>query len=294
LIFLPWLYLSTTAQPGMERYFPPLDAPHAVYDAPLPRLLELPSAIAGSYQDGTDGWLLAAWLAAVAAAAWAARGAPGRATTGGGPALTLAAVACYFALPVSIQGQWNIAQRFAWVAALLLPTLIRQAPSWLPGAVLALSLLTAANAAWHHVLFDREAVPFDRALAVLPPGARVLGLMYDPRGEVLERWPYLHFEQYAVVRGGGVAAHSFTANAPLPVRLRPEARVPTPSVWWPRDFRYGEHGRNFDYFLVRDPARGHSEDFEGAVEEVFRAGAWRVYRGRFEAGPRIVQPAAGE
>ena len=80
----------------------------------------------------------------------------------------------------------------------------------------------------------RGRCPFDRALATLPPGARVLGLIYDPRGQVLERWPYLHFEQYAVVRGGGVAAHSFTANAPLPVRLRPEARVPAPAVWRPR------------------------------------------------------------
>ena len=70
----------------------------------------------------------------------------------------------------------------------------------------------------------------------------------------MERWPYLHFEQYAVVRGGGVAAHSFTANAPLPVRLRPEARVPTPEIWRPGEFRYDAHGGFFDHFLIRDPA----------------------------------------
>ncbi len=81
----------------------------------------------------------------------------------------------------------------------------------------------------------------------------MLGLIYDPRGQVLERWPYLHFEQYAVVHGGGVAAHSFTANAPLPVRLRPEARVPAPGVWRPDEFRYDAHGGFFDHFLVRDP-----------------------------------------
>ena len=312
-LFLPWLYLSTTTRAGTERYFPSLDHPGAKYEAPLERLAGFPAAVAGSYQDGTDDWLLAAWAVAFAAAAWsarpdthvAARG-PDAHAAGGEPhgtparsavALTAAAVACYFALPVSIQGQWNIAQRFAWIAVLLLPFVVRAAPRWLPGATLALAAATAANAAWHHARFDREAAPFDRALATLPPGARVLGLIHDPRGQVLERWPYLHFEQYAVVHGGGMAAHSFTANAPLPVRLRPRARVPEPRVWHPREFRYDEHGRFFDYFLVRDPtggpdARGQFAD--GSADEVFRGGAWRVYRGRFDFQPRVVQPAPGD
>lgn len=293
-LFLPWLYLSTTNQPGAERYFPSLDDPRATYEAPLQRLAGLPAAVAGSYQDGTDDWLLAAWAVMLAAAALAARGEPDHAPARGGAALTVAALACYFALPLSIQGQWNIAQRFAWTAALFLPFVVRRSPRWLPAATLALAAATAANAAWHHVRFDREAAPFDRALATLPPGARVLGLIYDPRGQVLERWPYLHFEQYAVVRGGGMAAHSFTANAPLPVRLRPEARVPAPRVWWPSEFSYDEHGRSFDHFLIRDPVSGHNVLFGGSAKEVFRGGAWRVYRGRFDFEPRVIQLAPGE
>ena len=199
---------------------------------------------------------------------------------------------CYFALPVSIQGQWNIAQRFAWTAALLLPCLARRAPRWVPAAAVALAAATGANAAWHHTRFDREAAPFEQALAALPPGARVLGLIYDARGSVLERWPYLHFEQYAVVRGGGMAAHSFTLNAPLPVRLRPEARVPAPRLFWPDEFRYDEHARFFDYFLLRDPTGRHNvRSFGGPVHEVFRGGAWRVYRGPFDFERRVVLPA---
>jgi hypothetical protein len=295
-LFLPWLYLSTTTRPGTERYFPPLEDPRAKYEAPLERLAGLPAAVAGSYQDGSDDWLLAAWAVAVAAAALAtrpdahvaARGPDPRAAgrepslARGGVALTVTALACYFTLPLSIQGQWNIAPRFAWTVALLLPLLVRRPPRWVPAATLALAAATAANAAWHHARFDREAGPFDRALATLPRGARVLGLIYDPRGEVLERWPYLHFEQYAVVQGGGVAAHSFTVNAPLPVRLRPEARVPVPGVWRPDDFRYDVHGGFFDHFLIRDPTGRHdvSWPFRGAMDEVFREDAWRVYRER--------------
>lgn len=280
VFFLPWLYLSTTTRPGTERYFPPLEDQRAKYEAPLQRLTGLPGAVAGSYQDGSDDWLLGAWAVVVAAAIGVAKGDGTHGRRGG--ALAIAALACYFVLPISIQGQWNIAPRFAWTVALLLPLLIRRTPRWLPAAALALAAATAANAAWHHVRFDREAGPFDRALAVLPPGARVLGLIHDSRGDVLERWPYLHFEQYAVVRGGGVAAHSFTANAPLPVRLRPAARVPAPGVWQPGEFRYDVHGGFFDNFLVRDPTGRHDAAWpsKSALHEVFREGAWRVYRER--------------
>jgi hypothetical protein len=286
-LFLPWLYLATTPQPGVERYFPPIGTPGARFQDLGDRVRGFPDAVAGSYQDGSDGILLGAVAVALIA------GARARETVAIVPmrravALLLAALVCYGTLPVAIQGQWNIAQRFAWLAALLLPFALRQAPRWLPAATVALAAATAANAARQHVRFEREAAPFDRALAAIAPGSRVLGLTYDPKGRVLERWPYLHFEQYAVVRGGGMAAHSFAANAPLPVRLRTGARLPASEVWRPHHFRYHDHGRYFDYFLVRDPG-GDADPLralEAHVEEVFRGGAWRVYRRRSESSGR--------
>ena len=279
ILFVPWLYLSTTPRPGADRYFPPLDDPRPKYEATLARLTGLPDAIAGAYQDGSDDWILAAWAIAVAAAIVVGRHAE---TTPVAPvlALTGAALACYFVLPVSIQGQWNIAERFAWTAALLSPLLARKAPRWAPVATIALAAVTAGNAAWHHARFDREAEGFDEALASLPRGARVMGLIYDSRGAVMQRWPYLHFEQYAIVRNGGYAAHSFAANAPLPVGLRPGARVVAQGVWRPDQFRYDAHGAYFDHFLVRDPGGAHDPRalFGGAADEVYRGGAWRVYR----------------
>ena len=282
-IFLPWLYLSTTPQPGADRYFPPLDETRSTYASPWDRLAGIPDNIAGSFQDGSDDALLAAWALAVGAAAIASRGEPGAAPDRRAAALLLAAVACYFILPVSIQGQWNISQRFAWLAALIAPLLLRDAPRWIPAATLVLAAATSANAAWHHAAFEREAAPFDRALESIAPGARVLGLVHDTRGKVMERWPYLHFEQYAVVRGGGMAAHSFTANSPMPVRLRRAARVPAPEVWHPRHFRYEDHARHFDYFLVRGTAEdaGPLRERPEEMVETFRGEEWRVYRRRF-------------
>jgi hypothetical protein len=300
-LFLPWLYLSTTARPGADRYFPALDRARPTYASLWDRLAGIPGNIAGSFQDRTDTWLLLAWVWVIAAVATergpdaGPRDAGSREGRRRAAALLLAALVCYFALPLSIQGQWNIAQRFAWLAALLLPLVLAAAPRWLPAAVVSLCAVTAANAAWHHHLFDRESADFDAVLEVVPPNSRVLGLVHDTRGRVMERWPYLHFEWYAVVRGGGVAAHSFTANSPMPVRLRRTARVPAPEVWRPATFDYDQHGGFFDYFLVR----GTREQAwaltlrSDAVAEVRRAGAWRVYRRRFELGPGpLLQPPA--
>ncbi len=294
-LFLPWLYLATT--PGAERYFPPLDAPKAAYQGLGERADGLASAVAGSYLDGTDDGLLGLWAVLLLLCAARPRDPAGVVPLRRAVVLTAAALACYFALPVSIQGQWNIAQRFAWLAALLLPLLVEPA-RWLPAGVVALAAATSANAAWHHARFDREAAPFDRALGAVPPGVRVLGLMYEPRGDVLAHWPYLHFEQYAVVRGGGMAAHSFSANPPLPVRLRVEARVPAPELWRPHEFVFATHARYFDYFLVRDP--GGLKDplrLEDEVTEVFREGAWRVYRMSGSVDERVIRrptpPAPG-
>ena len=292
-LFLPWLYLSTTPQPGADRYFPSLGETRSTYAPPWQRVAAIPANVAGSFQDHSDDALFLAWALVVAAAAVARRGEAGDGPRRAAAALVAAAVACYFVLPLSIQGQWNIAQRFAWLAALLVPLLIRQPPRWIPAATLVLAAGTAANAAWHHRLFDREAAPFEKVLAKLPPGARVLGLIFETRGAVMVRWPYLHFEQYAVVRGGGVAAHSFTANSPMPVRLRRAARVPAPEVWHPGTFDYDLHGGFFEYFIVRGspvqslPLWSRKED----VVEVHRSLDWRVFRRRFEVDAVEEAPA---
>jgi hypothetical protein len=289
-LFLPWLYLSTTPQPGADRYFPALDETRSTYASTWERLVALPDSIAGSFQDRSDDALLMTWALAVGAAALAGRGEAGPVSDRRALALLLAAAACYFLLPLSIQGQWNISQRFAWLAALLLPLLARSAPRWIPSLVLSLAAATSANAAWHHRAFDREAAPFEKALAKVTPGAKVLGLVFETRGAVMERWPYLHFEQYAVVRGGGMAAHSFTANSPMPVRLRRAARVPAPEVWHPRTFDYDLHGEFFDYFLVRGTTIDAIPLWSrpDAVVEVYRGRDWRVYRrlSEYDASPQ--------
>ena len=95
-LFLPWLYLSTTPQPGADRYFPALDETRSTYASTWERLAGIPGNIAGSFQDASDDALLATWALAVGAAALASRGEAGPAPDRRALALLLAALACYF------------------------------------------------------------------------------------------------------------------------------------------------------------------------------------------------------
>jgi hypothetical protein len=282
-LLAPWAYWTFVDPQGSERQFASIQGdPTPRFESLATNLEELPASVAGAFQDGSDGLVFAAW--AVVAVVGLSRGwRPGEPFRGRLVPALLAATALlgYFLAPMSIKGQWNINPRFALPAALLvLPALRFASPRRAGAAALALSLTVAANAAWHHAAFDREVGPFEEALASLPRGRRVLALMYEPRGHVLEKWPYLHFGQYAMVRRGGAAGGSFAASAPMPVRYRDVKSFPHPGPWRPGDFDPAVHGPCYDYVLVRwtsggrPPAAGPS----GLREPVFSQGPWRLYR----------------
>jgi hypothetical protein len=273
-LLVPWVYLNTTDRPGTPRYFPDLDRPHAEYKGGVELLSGLPRAVAGAFQDRSDAWILLGWAAVAVAALAASRASrETRREVWVPPAVALA---CYVARPFSIQGQWDVNQRFAWLMALFLVATPRESPRWLPAAAFGLCVAVSANAAWHHRRFDREAGGFDAALAAIPPGARVMGLVYDTRGSVVETWPYLHFPQYAVVRRDACVSHSFAANAPLPVRLRVSPDVQ--GVWRADQFRYDAHGAAFDHFLVKDGPDAAALFGAAPVRQVYGDGTWRVFR----------------
>jgi hypothetical protein len=200
-----------------------------------------------------------------------------------GRRLALLALLGCFVAPMAIQGQWNIAPRFAWIAALLIVTAVadpgpRLARAGVAGA-LALTLAVAANAVVHHRAFDREADGFAGAVEAIPPGQRVLSLVYDNRSAVFARWPYLHFGQYVMAYRGGAAGWSLAKSPPIPIRHRRQGDFPIPDPFLPGDFRAAEHGPFYEYFLAR---AGPSTEaiFVGAPIPtlVHARGSWRVWR----------------
>ena len=298
---LPWAFGQFVSR-GSKPYFGRVGGSFGLRFEPFwKNLTGLPDAIAGSFQDGSDTWLLGLWVASFAFLAAKGRSEPAASRARARSAddtrrrclpLVAGALAGYFLAPMSIQGQWNINPRFAFLAVLLAVPLIRaRTPSGdrrVAAVALALSLVTGLNAVRLHRAFDHEVGPFEDALATIPREQRVLGLIYDNRGDVLYRWPYLHFPQYAVVRRGGMVSGSFARNAPLPVRFRPGATPLEPDGWRSLDFDWLTHASSFDYVLVRGGPRSDRAIFgigEPFVEKVFEDGSWRVYRLHDEPPP---------
>ena len=294
-LLAPWTYATFVDPQGPQRQFASIRGdPAPRFETLATNLEELPASIAGAFQDGSDGLLLGAWFAVTAVGlvrGWRC-GEPVRPRLV--PAsLAAAALAGYFLAPMSIKGQWNINPRFALPAALLLLPVARFGSRRWAGAAIGLTLATAANAAWQHRAFDREVGPFEGALEAIPRGRRVLALMHDPRGRVLEKWPYLHFGQYSMVRRGGAAGGSFAASAPMPVRYRNANAFPHPSPWRPGDFDPSLHGPSYEYILVRGDPHGFPSvvgSSDGVLETVHREGPWGVYR---SAASRAAGDASG-
>jgi hypothetical protein len=284
-LFAPWAYREFAGPRSAEAEynFGTLDDIGPQYLAPAYVVAELAPAVAGAYQDGTDTLLFAVWAALVAgllAAGWR-RGGASHAWRGRRLAL-LALLGCFVA-PMAIQGQWNIAPRFAWMAALLVVTAAadpgpRLARAGVVGAV-ALTAAVAVNAAVHHRAFDRETDGFAGALAAIPRGQRVLSLAYDNRSKVFTQWPYLHFGQYAMAYRGGAAAWSLAKSPPIPIRHLRAGDFPIPDPFLPGDFRAAAHGPFYDYFLARAGPSAEEIFAGGRMPALVHAGgSWRVWR----------------
>jgi hypothetical protein len=284
-LLLPWLYAQVGApRDATARYtFGRIGQLGATFTPPLDALRELPRAIAGSFQDRSDLMLLAFWAVLTAAAFLPLGGGDRRPMRAAGPLVL--AVAAYLLAPMSVTGQWNIGPRFALLAALFVPALARttRARATVIGTfAVALSLAVGANAARVHAEFDREAGPVDAALAALPRNARVMPLIFENRGHVLEPWPYLHFGQYAMVRRGGVTSANLGRFAPFPIRLLHPESLPALDAFRPGHFRYAEIGPHYDAFLVRGtPPPGLLP--ASKLAPIFAGGDWSVYAPREEA-----------
>jgi len=198
---------------------------------------------------------------------------------------TALAVALYFWFPISIGWLWQLNERYAIAAALLVPLLLRPRRG-LRGAlplalVFALGMASAAVAARQAREFSREADGFDRVLSHAAPGKRLLSLVYDRGSRTAKFVPYLHFGSYYRARGGGVAAFSFAELPQSPLRYRPETEPPRHPVHWewePWQFDPVVDGGYYDYVLVSgavDPfARaGNGPRFQRIAHE----GLWSLY-----------------
>ncbi len=168
------------------------------------------------------------------------------------------AAALYFVAPTSYDWIWPIAQRFPLLALLfaiaILPTPPRLFGELLFAAALVLSALQTQLVAQAFHDFDQQEVgDFDRALAVIPQGQRVAGLIFDRGSRFVKFSPFIHYVAYYQARKGGAVMFTFADFPQSPFRFREHdrpPRVPARWEWMPERVRLSSIAW-YDYVLVR-------------------------------------------
>lgn len=214
------------------------------------------------------------------------------------PELVLALTfALYLFAPFSYRLIEPINHRFLPLALALLPVLGPRGPmTWRARALLAPALcaLAIATGQVHAARFgetDREMGELSAALAETEPGARLLGLIFDPQSAVVPLPIYLHAHQYYQARRGGLACFSFVEFPKSPVQYA-EGAAPPPFPprfeWTPQRYDHAVWGDAFDYWLVRHESGRDAPRsiFRGAAtppEPIFESDRWTLFARPHEA-----------
>jgi hypothetical protein len=151
-------------------------------------------------------------------------------------------------------------------------------------AVLGAGLLIAA-ASFHYVGdafadFDRKEVgDFDRALAAIPRGQKVVGLIHKRRSRHVAFSPFIHFVAYYQARRGGAVMFTFADFPQSPFRFRDDdrpPRVPARWEWTPRRVQPSQLDW-YDYALVRGRP-GRIARRGSGFAPVYRGKRWSVFQ----------------
>ncbi len=169
--------------------------------------------------------------------------------------------------------------------ALALLVLAVPPPAFRPSLLRALAvggfvLFGLATAATWVVFDDEELDGFESALAAVPERARVVGLDFVRRSQLIKGEPFMQMFAYAQAIHGGTLNFSFAQHGSSPVRFRRvrlERFTPAleahPARFSRLDLQY------FDVALVNGPPPVHSRlsHYPGFVPVTTR-GPWRLYR----------------
>jgi len=164
----------------------------------------------------------------------------------------------YFVSPTSYDWIWPIAPRFPLLAAIWLVIALPNG-RWLRRGVLIAGFLLSVTsfhfAGQAFARFDQEEVgDFDQALAAIPQGQRVVGLIFDRHSRNAAFSPFIHFVAYYQARKGGAVMFSFADFPQSPFRFREDhrpPRVPPRWEWLPERVRPRSDLDFYDYALVR-------------------------------------------
>ena len=196
----------------------------------------------------------------------------------------LAALA-YFVTPTSYDWIWPINARFPLLALLFLPLAMPRMPR-VSTAVVAFSVATLSIVSFRQVVesfrnFEaREVGHLDEAIAVIPPGRRVAGLIWDPSSSYVKYSPFLHAVAWYQAKKGGAVMFTFAEFPQSPFHFLPDRRPPAVRrrwEWLPADV---DPARDLDWyeFVLTRRGPGNIASLPQQWERIYGDGLWSVYR----------------
>lgn len=290
-----WLETSAAGQATLAAAQGSGDGKRIEHTAAAQALAQLPMWMTDILARGADHTLLLVWCALMALALACSLVPLARRDLGATPlALALGrrlyvlAPLCallYFVTPTSYDWIWPIAQRFPLLCALFATLWIAPLKRWLSHALLIGAFLCSA-ASFHHVgssfgMFSKlEVGDFDQALAAIPPGRRVAGLIFSRGSRHVAFSPFIHFVAYYQARKGGAVMFTFADFPQSPFRFRDDNRPPRVWPrweWTPERVRPATDLAWYDYVLVRGVAPRLARPGSG-FQPVYRGAPWSVWK----------------
>ncbi len=265
---------------------------NAVFVPAMQAVSEIPSWLTDVLNGTLDDELLVAFAIALLLAAVAGRGGDARSTELPAPdlrrrvaLLSPLAALLYFVTPASYDWIWPINARFPLLAIVFaIPALPRQR-GWLGAivlsAVIAIGVASSAEVTRAFTAFDEDEVgALDDAIAAMPKGARVAGLIFDRGSREVKFSPFIHSVAWVQAENGGAVMFTFADFPQSPFTFREDhrpPRVPPRWEWMPQAVDPARDLAWYDYVLVRGgPGRIATE--RGAFEQIFTRGPWSVWR----------------
>lgn len=259
----------------------------AVFVPALRALSELPGWLTDVLHSDLDEQLLVAFGLVLLLAAVSGRD-PGSV----GPSrlrialLAPLAAALYFLTPASYDWIWPINARFPLLAVVFAIVALPRQRGVLGAITLAamvtISVASSAEVRRAFVAFEQEEVgALDDAIASMPEGARVAGLIFDRGSRHVKFSPFIHAVAWVQAENGGAVMFTFADFPQSPFTFREDLRPPRVGPrweWMPERVDPARDLAWYDYVLVRGgPGRiGRDPGFE----PVFTGDRWAVYRRR--------------
>jgi hypothetical protein len=269
---------------------------HPQFATVVQAIRDLPMWLTDVLQDGRDEQLLVAWGALLLTAM--ALGMRNSAVTESVPPeqwtseyayrivlLCPLAFVAYFIAPTGYDWIWPISARFPLLCLLFAIFLVPRPRGFFGSAVLAaagfIAFLGFSDVGRAFAEFEHDEVgQVDAAIAVIPQGERVAGLIFERGSRVLKFSPFLHYAALYQAQKGGAVMFTFADFPQSPFRFKPANRppkVPPRWEWTPERVDPARDLAWYRYVLVRGNPGRIARDVEH-FENVFRGTRWTVWR----------------